>query len=124
MVFSALKGFAQVQCFDSSGTRLEFQELETFGFLPVPEVLLEEAIRGVERVKSNPRSKVYRGEREYGERRQATTEAGKIRVKIAPDGQYLSINGAEVVPMLKKLAEKRGRSRLMKSMGLELPGMG
>ncbi|CAM9940844.1 unnamed protein product [Ectocarpus sp. 12 AP-2014] len=125
MIFSALKGFAQVvQCFDSSGTRLEFQELETFGFLPVPEVLLEEAIRGVERVKSNPRSKVYRGEREYGERCQATTEAGKIRVKIAPDGQYLSINGAEVVPMLKKLAEKRGRSRLMKSMGLELPGMG
>lgn len=60
-------------------------------------------------MKSNPRSKVYRGEREYGERRQATTEAGKIRVKIAPDGQYLSINGAEVVPMLKKLAEKRGR---------------
>ncbi|CAB1115637.1 unnamed protein product [Ectocarpus sp. CCAP 1310/34] len=124
MVFSALKGLAQVQCFDSSGTRLEFQELETFGFLPVPEVLLEEAIRSVERMKSNPRSKVYRGEREYGERRQATTEAGKIRVKIAPDGQYLSINGAEVVPMLKKLAEKRGRSRLMKSMGLELPGMG
>lgn len=37
-----------MQCFDSSGTRLEFQELETFGFLPVPEVLLEEAIRGVE----------------------------------------------------------------------------
>lgn len=62
-----------------------------------------------QRVKSNPRSKVFRGEREYGERRQATTEAGKIRVKIAPDGQYLSINGAEVVPVLKKLAEKRGR---------------
>lgn len=162
-----------MQCFDSSGTRLEFQELETFGFLPVPEVLLEEAVRGVEvsrmsrtclffplcrlavayfeitvpfafpstrtgrsnreisrqfalspcrlvaplclvvtreqRVKSNPRSKVFRGEREYGERRQATMKSGKIRVKIAPDGQYLSINGAEVVPMLKKLAEKRGR---------------
>lgn len=52
---------------------------------------------------------MYRGEREYGERRQATAEAGKIRVKIAPDGQYLSISGAEVVPMLKKVSEKRGR---------------
>lgn len=60
-------------------------------------------------MKANPRSKVYRGEREYGERRQLTTDAGKIRVKIAPDGQYLSINGAEVVPILKKVAEKHGR---------------
>ena len=60
-------------------------------------------------MKSNPRSKVFRGEREYVERRQATTEAGKIRVKVAPDGQYLSISGAEVVPMLKKLSERRGR---------------
>ncbi|CAM9240672.1 unnamed protein product, partial [Hapterophycus canaliculatus] len=124
MIFSPLKGLAQVQCFDSSGTRLEFQALETFGFLPVPEILTQDAIRGVEKVKSNPRSKVYRGEREFGERRQAITDAGKIRVKIAPDGQYLSISGAEVVPMLKKVAERRGRNRLMKSMGLELPGMG
>lgn len=62
-----------------------------------------------QKVKANPRSKVYRGEREYGERREMTTEAGKIRVKIAPDGQYLSINGAEVVPILKKAAEKHGR---------------
>lgn len=38
----------QVQCFDSSGTRLEFQALETFGFLPVPEILMEEAMHGVE----------------------------------------------------------------------------
>lgn len=60
-------------------------------------------------MKANPRSKVYRGEREYGERREMTTEAGKIRVKIAPDGQYLSISGAEVVPILKKVAEKHGR---------------
>lgn len=60
-------------------------------------------------MKTNPRSKVYRGEREYGERRQVTSEAGKIRVKIAPDGQYLSISGAEVIPMLKKVSEKRGR---------------
>lgn len=52
---------------------------------------------------------MYRGEREYGERRQATAEAGKIRIKIAPDGQYLSISGAEVVPMLKKVSELRGR---------------
>lgn len=62
-----------------------------------------------QKVKANPRSKVYRGEREYGERRGMTTEAGKIRVKIAPDGQYLSISGAEVVPILKKVAEKHGR---------------
>ncbi|CAM9981253.1 unnamed protein product, partial [Scytosiphon promiscuus] len=110
MIFSSLKGVAQqVQCFDSSGTRLEFHALETFGFLPVPETLTQDALRGVEKVKSNPRSKVYRGERECGERRQATTDAGKIRVKIAPDGQYLSISGAEVVPVLKKVAEKRGR---------------
>ncbi len=38
----------QVQCFDSSGTKVEFQPLETFGFLPVPEVLMEDALRGVE----------------------------------------------------------------------------
>lgn len=62
-----------------------------------------------QKVKANPRSNVYRGEREYGERRQAVTEAGKVRVKIAPDGQYLSISGADVLPMLKKVAEKHGR---------------
>lgn len=60
-------------------------------------------------MKTNPRSKVYRGEREYGERRQSTAGAGKIRVKIAPGGQYLSISGAEIIPMLKKVSEKRGR---------------
>lgn len=38
----------QVQCFDSSGTKVEFQPMETFGFLPVPEVLMEDALRGVE----------------------------------------------------------------------------
>lgn len=27
---------------------MEFQALETFGFLPVPEILMEEAMRGVE----------------------------------------------------------------------------
>lgn len=62
-----------------------------------------------QKVVANPRSKVYRGEREFGERRQATSEAGKMRIKIAPGGQYLSISGAEVVPMLKKAAEKYGR---------------
>lgn len=37
-----------MQCFDSSGTKLEFQEMETFGFLPVPEIMMEDAMRGVE----------------------------------------------------------------------------
>ena len=67
-----------------------------------------------QKVKANPRSKVYRGEREYGERREITTQAGKIRVKIAPDGQYLSISGAEVMPLLKKVAEKHGRYKLLR----------
>eukprot|EP00904_Undaria_pinnatifida_P005680 jgi/Undpi1/2241/HiC_scaffold_12.g05627.m1 len=124
MIFVPVKGSAQVQCFDAAGTKLEFTTLETFGFLPVPDMLKEGAVSEVEKVKTNPRSTVYRGEREYGERRQLTTDAGKIRVKIAPDGQYLSINGAEVVPILKKVAEKHGRRHLMKTMGLELPGMG
>lgn len=39
---------AQVQCFDGSGTRLEFQAQETFGFIPVPDVLMEQAVRNVE----------------------------------------------------------------------------
>lgn len=60
-------------------------------------------------VKANPRSKVYRGEREYGERRDTVNEAGKIRVKIAPGGQYLSLSGADVTPLLKRHAEKHGR---------------
>lgn len=60
-------------------------------------------------MKSNPRSKVYRGERGYGERRQALTDAGKIRVKIPPDGQYLSISGTDVIPLLKKIADKHDR---------------
>lgn len=38
----------QVQCFDGTGTRLEFQAQETFGFIPVPDVLMEQAIRNVE----------------------------------------------------------------------------
>ena len=38
----------QVQCFDSSGTKLEFQAMETFGFLPVPEIMMEDAMRSVE----------------------------------------------------------------------------
>lgn len=71
---------------------------------PLPRRVVDE-----QKVKTNPRSKVYRGEREYGERRRVMSEAGKIRVKIAPDGQYLSISGAEVIPMLKKVSEKRGR---------------
>lgn len=66
-------------------------------------------MRKKQKVKANPRSKVYRGEREYGERRQIINDARKIRVKIAPGGQYLSISGADVTPVLKKVAEKRGR---------------
>lgn len=52
---------------------------------------------------------MFRGEQDYGERCQAIKEAGKIRVKVAPGGQYLTINGADVVPTLKRLAEKQGR---------------
>lgn len=38
----------QVQCFDSTGTRLEFHPSESFGFLPVPEFLMEDAVRKIE----------------------------------------------------------------------------
>ena len=39
---------AQVQCFDAAGTKLEFTTLETFGFLPVPDMLKEGAVSEVE----------------------------------------------------------------------------
>lgn len=66
----------------------------------------------IQSIKSNSRSKVYRGEREYGERRQIVADSGKIRVKVAPDGQYLSISGSDILSMLNKAAEKHGRYTL------------
>lgn len=60
-------------------------------------------------MKTNPRSNVFRGMREYIERRQTVVEAGKIRVKISPDCEYISIRGADVAPMLQRIAEKQIR---------------
>lgn len=38
----------QAQCFDADDTRMEFQVLETFGFLPVPPILMGEARERIE----------------------------------------------------------------------------
>lgn len=62
-----------------------------------------------QKVKANPRSNVFRGVREYFERRQTVAEAGKIRVKISSDCEYMSIRGADVAPMLQRIAEKHTR---------------
>lgn len=52
---------------------------------------------------------LYRGDPEYRERRRAVNDAGKIRVKIPPGGQYLVLGGAEVVQMLEGHAKRQGR---------------
>lgn len=57
----------------------------------------------------NPRANVFRGMKEYIERRQTVAETGKIRVKISCECEYISIRGAEVAPMLQRIAEKHTR---------------
>lgn len=59
-VLYALYVLAQVQCFDAAGTKLEFTILETFGFLPVPDMLKEGAISEVE-VRTNGNYGSYGG---------------------------------------------------------------
>ncbi|CAM9757173.1 unnamed protein product, partial [Choristocarpus tenellus] len=124
MIYMMLRGKACVQCFDCQAQKVEFGPCETFGYVPVPEVLQEEASLNVKAVKSNPRSKVYRGEREYSERRHTVTNAGRIRVKISVGNQYLTINGADVAPILKRQADKHQRNSLLKGVGFDLLGMG
>ncbi|CAM9752952.1 unnamed protein product, partial [Phaeothamnion confervicola] len=118
-LYVMLKGIAQVRCLDATQTAVGFDVLESFGFLPLPPELRARADAAVEAIGSNPRSKIYRGEKDFEARRGALAAAGKGRVTIGPASQCLVLTAEHLEGELKRQAATERRNSVLHELGLE-----